>query len=41
VQDMAPSYALNQNAYLERHDWDAYAWHLGLTEGATEETKAR
>jgi hypothetical protein len=31
-----------QNAYLERHDWDAYAaWHLGLTEGAADETKAR
>lgn len=31
-----------QNAYLERHGWEAYAgWHLGLTEGATEETKAR
>jgi len=31
-----------QNAYLARHDWDAYAaWHLGLTEGANEETKAR
>lgn len=31
-----------QNAYLERHGWAAYArWHLGLTEGATEETKAR
>jgi hypothetical protein len=31
-----------QNAYLERHDWAAYAsWHLGLTEGATDETKAR
>ena len=31
-----------QNAYLERHDWDEYAeWHLGLTEGATDETKAR
>ena len=31
-----------QNTYLERHDWDAYArWHLGLTEGATDETKAR
>ncbi len=31
-----------QNAYLEGHDWDAYAaWHLGLTEGATDETKAR
>ena len=31
-----------QNAYLERHSWDEYAaWHLGLTEGATDETKAR
>jgi hypothetical protein len=32
----------DQNAYLERHSWDEYAaWHLGLTEGATDETKAR
>jgi hypothetical protein len=31
-----------ENAYLATHRWDAYgAWHLGLTEGATEETKAR
>lgn len=31
-----------QNAYLERHSWDDYAaWHLGLTEGANDETKAR
>ena len=31
-----------QNAYLERHSWQDYArWHLGLTEGAAEETKAR
>jgi hypothetical protein len=31
-----------QNAYLERHGWEAYAaWHLGLTDGATDETKAR
>ena len=31
-----------QNAFLERHDWQAYAaWHLGLTEGANDETKAR
>ena len=31
-----------ENAYLERHDWDDYgAWHLGLTEGANDETKAR
>jgi hypothetical protein len=32
----------DENLYLEHHDWDAYgAWHLGLTEGAHEETKAR
>jgi hypothetical protein len=32
----------DQNAYLERHGWDAYAeWHLGLTEGAGDQTKAR
>ena len=31
-----------QNAYLERHSWEEYAaWHLGLTVGANEETKAR
>jgi hypothetical protein len=31
-----------QNAYLASHGWDEYAeWHLGLTEGAPEETKAR
>ena len=30
------------NAFLERHPWPAYAaWHLALTEGANEETKAR
>jgi hypothetical protein len=30
------------NAYLERHSWEEYAgWHLGLTEGAHDETKAR
>lgn len=34
--------AADENAYLERHDWREYgAWHLGLTEGATDETKAR
>ena len=32
----------DENAYLERHSWDEYAaWHLGLTDGATDETKAR
>jgi hypothetical protein len=31
-----------QNAYLKNHSWDEYAaWHLGLTEGARDETKAR
>ncbi|MDR7254483.1 hypothetical protein J2X46_003476 [Nocardioides sp. BE266] len=31
-----------QNAYLEKHSWDDYAaWHLGLTEGANDGTKAR
>ena len=31
-----------QNAFLETHSWEEYAaWHLGLTEGATGETKAR
>jgi hypothetical protein len=34
--------AEDENAFLESHAWDDYAeWHLGLTEGATEETKAR
>ena len=34
--------AEQQNAYLEKHSWEDYAaWHLGLTEGANEETKAR
>ena len=31
-----------ENSYLERHSWDDYAaWHLGLTQGANDETKAR
>jgi hypothetical protein len=39
--DVAPN-AEAQNAYLGNHGWDEYAaWHLGLTEGATDETKAR
>jgi hypothetical protein len=34
--------AAEQNAFLERHSWADYsAWHLGLTDGATDETKAR
>jgi hypothetical protein len=32
----------DENAFLETHSWEAYAeWHLGLTEGANDETKAR
>ncbi len=31
-----------QNAFLANHSWEEYAaWHLGLTEGANDETKAR
>jgi hypothetical protein len=31
-----------ENGFLETHSWDEYAeWHLGLTEGATDETKGR
>ena len=31
-----------ENAFLARHSWEEYAaWHLGLTEGAADETKAR
>ena len=34
--------AESENAFLGSHTWDEYAeWHLGLTEGATDETKAR
>jgi hypothetical protein len=34
--------AAAENAYLAAHSWDEYAeWHLGLTDGATEQTKAR
>ncbi|MEV6305578.1 hypothetical protein AB0M02_39610 [Actinoplanes sp. NPDC051861] len=31
-----------ENTYLDKHSWDDYArWHLALTDGATDETKAR
>jgi hypothetical protein len=31
-----------QNRFLESHSWAEYAeWHLGLTDGAADETKAR
>ena len=34
--------AEDENAYLERHSWDDYGeWFLGLTDGATDETKGR
>ena len=34
--------AVDENAFLRSHSWDEYAeWHLGLTEGAADETKAR
>lgn len=30
------------NSYLDKHTWDEFAsWHLGLTVGATDHTKAR
>ena len=40
-QDVQPR-AREQNAFLKAHSWEEYAaWHLGLTEGAAEESKAR
>ena len=31
-----------ENRYLAKHPWEDYAaWHLGLREGANDETKAR
>jgi hypothetical protein len=34
--------AEEENAFLASHTWDDYAeWHLGLTAGATDHTKAR
>lgn len=39
--DSQPS-AEDENRFLAAHSWEDYAaWHLGLTEEATEETKAR
>ncbi|HYH90283.1 MAG TPA: hypothetical protein VEX67_13700 [Solirubrobacteraceae bacterium] len=39
--DVQPK-AADENTFLESHSWDEYAdWHLGLTEGANDETKAR
>ena len=34
--------AADQNDFLKNHSWAEYeAWHLGLTDGAADETKAR
>lgn len=39
--DVQPD-AERENTYLDRHTWEEYArWHLGLTEGANDGTKAR
>jgi hypothetical protein len=39
--DVQPS-ADDENAFLETHSWNEYGdWHLGLTVGASDETKAR
>ena len=32
----------DEKRYLDNHSWDDFAaWHLGLTQGASDETKAR
>ena len=39
--DVQPN-ASDQNAFLRSHPWEEYAeWHLGLTDGAADDTKAR
>ena len=39
--DVQPN-AEDENAYLASHSWNEYGeWHLGLTEGASDEAKAR
>jgi len=39
--DVQPS-ADDENEFLDTHPWDEYAeWHLGLTVGASDDTKAR
>ena len=39
--DVQPK-ARDENAFLESHSWEEYAaWHLGLTDDAADETKAR
>jgi hypothetical protein len=39
--DDQPS-AEDENAFLDSHSWDEFAyWHLALTDGANDQTKAR
>ena len=39
--DVQPS-ADDENQFLDTHSWDEYAnWYLGLTDGASDETKGR
>jgi hypothetical protein len=39
--DVQPN-ADDENAFLDTHSWDEYAaWHLGLTDDASDDTKAR
>ena len=39
--DVQPG-AEEENAYLKSHSWEEYGeWHLGLTDGASDDTKAR
>ncbi len=39
--EVAPT-AADENAFLKSHSWEEYAeWYLGLTDGASDETKAR
>ncbi len=39
--DVQPG-AAEQNAFLAAHSWEEYAqWHLGLTDSASDHTKAR
>ena len=42
VWDDVQPRAGDENAFLESHSWEEYAqWHLALTDGATDKTKAR
>jgi hypothetical protein len=39
--EVAPT-AADENKFLKTHSWDEYTlWHLGLTDGASDETKGR